>query len=77
MKDKITNALIYIKETTYGKLMVSGVLFIVFAILTNFCDWAYTALWASIVYPAYVTLKAMLFAFIINPIRIVIASRKK
>ena len=77
MKDKIINSLIYIKETTYGKLMVSGALFIIFAILTNFADWAYTALWISLIYPACVTLKAMLFAFIINPIRIAIASRKK
>jgi len=67
MKKLIQNAWDYVVATKFGKLIVSGVFFIAFAILANYYDWATWALAVSCVYPVAITVEGIVYAWIINP----------
>lgn len=56
-------------RTKLGWLIISGFLCVVFSILANFYDWAYTCMLLTLIYPTGLFLVTMVYAWIINPIR--------
>lgn len=62
-------ALLQIFATKVGWLGLSGLSLIIFAILSNFYDWAQTGMLISIIWPVVWLLIGIVYAWIINPIR--------
>lgn len=55
--------------TKMGWLGISLFFLILFSILTNWFDWAYTGCYISLIYPIGLALVEIVYAWIINPLR--------
>lgn len=69
MKDKLLKIVDKLVGSTMSAFFTFGAIFIVTAILTNFFDWAYTALLIESIAVGLFLLKSIIYAWIINPIR--------
>ena len=66
---KLEKLLLQIFTTKIGWLGISLLGLIVFGILSNFYEWALIPMYVSLIWPVIFTLIAIVYAWIINPIR--------
>jgi len=59
-------------------MLVSGILFVIFGFIHKFSgsEWSYNAVLFTLIYPIIFMVVAMVFAWIVNPIREWIEKRK-
>lgn len=66
---KLEHWLLQIFATKIGWLGISILGLIVFGLLSNLYEWAYTGMLISLIWPFTFTIIAIVYAWIINPIR--------